>query len=68
MSRSKEHRFQVAGKERENGWITVGVHAVGGGHGFQNPSPKKGGLWSWHSPAKRFSVGQLSSHKKMLFC
>jgi hypothetical protein len=31
MSRSKEHRFQVAGKERENGWQnckTVGVHAV----------------------------------------
>jgi hypothetical protein len=29
MSRSKEHRFQLAGKERENGWQTEG--AVGGG-------------------------------------
>ena len=33
MSRSKEHRFQVAGKERENGWQNCGS-AVGGGGGW----------------------------------
>jgi hypothetical protein len=31
MSRSKEHRFQVAGKERENGWQNCGSACSWGG-------------------------------------
>ena len=31
MSRSKEHRFQVAGKERENGWQNCGSACKWGG-------------------------------------
>jgi hypothetical protein len=33
MSRSKEHRFQVAGKERENGWQNCGSACSWGGGG-----------------------------------
>ena len=33
MSRSKEHRIQVAGKERENGWQNCGSACSWGGGG-----------------------------------
>jgi hypothetical protein len=58
MSRSKEHRFQVAGKERENGWQNCGSACKwGGGWGADLQKERKKETLNLHTKPLKFKWG-----------